>query len=530
MTELMSHTQLQRLNDFVAHRFGLYFPEARWSDLQRAVSAAARESASKCSLDRYVDELLSSPRRHTKALASHLTVGETYFFREPRSLEILEKTLMPELIRRHKNRAIRIWSAGCATGEEPYSIAIPISKLTAGLENCSVEILATDLNTKSLQKAVEGIYGEWSFRGTPPWVRSDYFEAAGKDLWAISPAIKQMVSFAKFNLMDDSLPPHSTHESSFDVIFCRNVLMYFTPEARKIVVQLLYRFLASDGWLVVSPSETAHDLFAEFSPTDFGGVTFYRKSLPVPRKTSALTSVAFGANDPGSSLFDRRFENSESALPQPSKAAEPDRDRSTRLQDIEAQSTPYGQPQTLAELERHSDLQQTLGTLASQGGNNNDAHSMFLLARSQADQGNLAAALAWCDKAIAADKMAARAYYLRATILLEQGFLSDAAVALKQTVYVEPHFVLGHFCLGNLALNQGRLKESEKHFENVLLILARYQPEDVVPESDGISAGRLGEIIISRRGDIPRFIPEADATPSEFAWGGKPHAEQTRIR
>lgn len=536
MTESISGTHLQRLGDFVARHFGLYFSRERWPDLLRGVSAAARESNCPHDLNQYVEKLmLSSTPKHTKLLMSHLTVGETYFFREPRSLEVLEKALAPRLIRRPSDQPVRIWSAGCSTGEEPYSIAIALSKLIAGRENCNVEILATDLNSKSLQKAAEGIYGEWSFRGTPAWVRTDHFEAGGKGRWAISPAIKKMVSFAHFNLMDDSLPPQSISGNSFDVIFCRNVLMYFTAEARRHVVQQLYRSLAAGGWLIVSPTETAHELFAEFAATDFGGITLYRKSLPTPRKTFALPSVAFGENDFGSSLFERRFENSEPALPRSSKTPLLETDRTPHSENAAAQSTAYEQPQIFGELDRDEDLRQTPITHPSQEGNNqeannNDAQAMLVAARSQADQGDLARALVCCDKAIAADKMAARAYYLRATILQEQGFLSDAIFAFKQTVYLEPQFVLGHFCLGNLALNQGRQRESEKHFENVLLLLARYQPEDIVPESDGISARRLGEMIISRRRDVPSFIPEADAAQCAFRWAGRPSMEQTRIR
>lgn len=534
MTDSILDTHLQRLSDYVAHHFGLHFSRERWTDLLRGVSAAARESNCPHNLNQYVERLmLSSTPKHAKTLMSHLTVGETYFFREPRSLEVLEKVLVPQLIRRRSDQAIRIWSAGCASGEEPYSIAIALSKLVAGHENCKLEILATDLNAKSLQKAAEGIYGEWSFRGTPAWVRSAYFDMSRKGCWAISPAIKQMVSFAQFNLMDDSLPPQSISGSSFDVIFCRNVLMYFTAEARRRVVQQLYRSLASDGWLIVSPTETAHELFSEFIATDFGGVTLYRKSLPGPHKTFALPSVSFPENDLDSSRVERKFENSDPALTPPSKTSQPGRDHTTHSENAEAQSTPYA-PRILDELEHHEDLQQTAITHALQEGNNNnvnnDAQAMLLAARSQADQGNLAGALVWCDRAIAADKMAARAYYLRATILQEQGLLSDAVFAFKQTVYLEPQFVLGHLCLGNLALSQARLRESEKHFENVLLLLAQYQPEDIVPESEGISAGRLGEMIISRRAHIAASIPATDVAPRPPGWAVKPLMEQIRIR
>ena len=129
--------------------------------------------------------------------------------------------------------------------------------------------------------------------------------------------------------------------------------------------------------------------------------------------------------------------------------------------------------------------------------NGRDAPAMFLLARIYANQGKLAEALAWCDKAIAVDKMAARAHYLRATILQEQSSIAEALLALRHAVYAEPQFVLGHFALGNLTLKHGKPKESRKHFENALLLLAQYRPEEIVPESDGLSAGRLIEMAVT---------------------------------
>src|SRR5713226_3715704 len=155
MTKQISDAQLLQLGDVVARCFGLHFPKERWLDLQRGVCGAAKECG--CSdLDSYVQGLLSPLiQRHLEALPSRLTVGETYFFREKRSLEVLERDIVPELIRARAGlgSAIRIWCAGCATGEEPYSVAIVLSKLMAGLKKWNTEILATDLNSKSLLKA-----------------------------------------------------------------------------------------------------------------------------------------------------------------------------------------------------------------------------------------------------------------------------------------------------------------------------------------------------------------------------------------
>ena len=124
---------------------------------------------------------------------------------------------------------------------------------------------------------------------------------------------------------------------------------------------------------------------------------------------------------------------------------------------------------------------------------------MLLLARLHANQGRLREALEWCEKAIAADKTDARAHYLRATILQEQGLLEEASCSLRSALYADPEFVLGHFALGCLALKTGKVKESEKHFENTLSLLAEYRQDDLLPESDGLTAGRLSEMISAQR-------------------------------
>ena len=495
MTKKIPDTQLLQLGEVVAHHLGLHFPKERWLDLQRGVSSAAKECGCQHDLDRYIQGLLSPAltQKHLEVLASRLTVGETYFFREKRSLEVLERDIVPELIRARAGlgRAIWIWSAGCATGEEPYSVAIVLHKLMAGLEKWNVEVLATDLNAKSLLKASEGIYGEWSFRGTPPWVRSRYFEEVENDRWAIATAIKKMVTFAQLNLVNDSYPLVSNCPNGLDVIFCRNVLMYLTPEAMRKVVRQFHRSLATDGWLIVSPTETSQQLFYEFAAVSFGDVTLYRKSArPLPTALALLEYAAGRSNVQPPARIVEALEPTRTSYLQTSQE---DSHSETRLQNT-ALPVSYGQALALYEQGRYEEVERVIRALLSDDGTH--VSPMLLLARAYANQGKLAAALALCDKAIVADKMAARAYYLRATILQEQGSLPEALLAFRQTVYAEPEFMLGHFALGSLALKQRRLKESEKHFANALLLLARYEPGDIVPESEGLSAGRLREMIV----------------------------------
>ncbi len=146
--------------------------------------------------------------------------------------EALEDRILPELIRSRSvgNRRLRIWSAGCATGEEPYSIAIALRRALPVPEDWRITILATDINPHILRKASAGVYGEWSFRNAPPWLKGTWFRPKKDGKLEILPEIRKMVSFAYLNLAEDIFPSPVNNTNAMDLIFCRNVLMYFAAE------------------------------------------------------------------------------------------------------------------------------------------------------------------------------------------------------------------------------------------------------------------------------------------------------------
>ena len=176
----LSAPLLAGVSEFVALRIGLHFPPERWRDIERGITAAASELGFP-DVESCARALLSAPltQAQLEVLASHLTVGETYFFREKKSFEALEEHILPELLRarRGAEQRLRIWSAGCCTGEEPYSVAMLLDRLIPDAEAWNVTILATDINPRFLRKAAEGVYGEWSFRDAPGWIRERYFKA-----------------------------------------------------------------------------------------------------------------------------------------------------------------------------------------------------------------------------------------------------------------------------------------------------------------------------------------------------------------
>lgn len=477
MRPTLPDSLMPRLSEFLAAQLGLHFPPQRWGDLASGIAAAARDfgmpDAEACA--RW---LPSAPltRKEIETLASYLTIGETYFFRDRKCFEALEAQILPELLRRRgAERRLRIWSAGCCTGEEPYSIAMLLDRLIPDCADWNITLLATDINPRFLLKAAEGIYGEWSFRDTPAWTRR-YFERRKDKRLALEPRIRGRVAFSYLNLADDAYPSLVTNTNAMDVIFCRNVLMYFTAERAENVVEKLHRSLVDGGWLIVSPVENSHTLFSSFSAVNVPGGILYRKL--------AGTAQPVLAAQPPDSIFSPP---PDSLIPKAMPCLAPD-EAPRRLAEV---STEYKESPNQA---------RPSGPESPAAG---ESAMLCRAARDCANQGKLAEALVWCEKAIVAEQLDPARHYLLATILQERGEAEAAAEALKHALYLDPDFALAHFTLGNLRLVQGRRQEAERHFANVLAALRGRCRDDVLAESDGLTVGRLAEIIAGVRSSLP---------------------------
>ena len=468
---------LSRLSDMLAARIGLHFPAERWGDLERGIASAASAfgmaDAKSCA-----HRLLSAPLTHREIeiLASCLTVGETYFFREKQSFEALEQHILPALLqaRAGNERRLRIWSAGCCTGEEPYSIAMLLDRLIPNADTWNITLLATDINPAFLRKAAEGEYGEWSFRGTPDWIKERYFRPQGSSRFKLDERIRRRVTFAYLNLADDTYPSLTNNTNAMDVIFCRNVLMYFTPERAEKVAGNLHQAALNGGWLNVSPAETSNKLFSGFSPVVFPGAVFYRKVPGV---------ALLAGNDYPPCL----------AVASPPEAIHP----MAPVMPLEFR----GKPPSLPAAPRLEAARPALDAMARE---QDQTDALCATARLHANQGKLVEAVEWCEKAIASDKLNPQSHYLLATIRQELGQPGAAEQSLKRALYLEPGFVLAYFALGNLRLSQGRNGESEHHFRNALALLQKHPRDEPLPESDGLTAGRLLEIIMSILSSLPQ--------------------------
>jgi len=480
---------------FIARTMGLHIRDERLPDLAQKVAAACTDFG-------YQDPeacmlwLMSAPlsREQMEVLARTLTIGETYFLRDPRSYRALEEHVLPELIsRRKREKCLRIWSAGCSTGEEPYSIAILLSRIIPDLKSWHIVLLATDINPDALERGRQGVYGQWSFRDAPPWLM-DYFKKRKDGRFEIIPRIREMVQFNYLNLAEDSYPALVNNTNAIDIIFCRNVMLYFEPATIRSVTAKFHNALLEGGWLFVSPTEIAHRSFDGFTCRSFPGALAFRKgdrdgehggSAPMPATTAAASGAAPEAALPAcpTPLLELP------AIHGPEEIGDDNRDSGGSTPPPDA----YLEAVELYAAARYEPAAAKIREfLASR---QDDADAMELLAKAYANLGKFAEARQSCEAAIAADRLRAPNHYLLSIILLEQGQMAEAAAALKRALYIDHDFVLAHFALGNLNRQAGRKKEAGRDFANALHLLEKRDPHEVLPEAEGMTAGRLAEII-----------------------------------
>ena len=497
--ELMSET-----SELIAGRLGLNFPKERWTDLERGLSSAAKELGFK-NAEAIAQWFLTNHinKNLIEILASHLTIGETYFLREKQSFQLLETNILPEIIQKRKetDKRLRIWSAGCCTGEEPYSAAILLHELIKDLKDWNITVLATDINPRFLRKAIDGVYNEWSFRDTPGWIKEKYFKKTKNNRYELHSSIKSMVKFFYLNLADDNYPSLLTNTNAIDIIFCRNVLMYFKPETAQKVTGKFYNSLLDGGWLLVSQSETSSVLYSNFCTVNFPNAIFYKKDKDNPLANGQSTPhLPFTMQElltfpiePEKISFEEKIAVNESVnqrtfLPAESENAE-------KIKTAGHERNIYSEAvQAFAEGRIADTVNIILKELSRSP---NDSRYLILLARIYANEGRLLEALELCKKAVGIEKLNSAYHFLLATILHECGQVDGAILSLKKVIYLDHNNLLAHFTLGNLVWQNGRIKESQKHFRNALELAAAYHPEKILPEADGMTAGRIKEIIQS---------------------------------
>ncbi len=501
--------QFKRFSDLLLARCGLRFPDNRRAELDHGIRQAFAASACS-SLDEFYN-LLKVPGNTMEMdlLINAVTVSETHFFRDTAQFNAIYQQVLPQIIERKKSiHTLRIWSAGCATGEEPYSIAMLLRELLPDFESWSITLLATDINTFSLDRARRGQYTEWAFREERARImRSRYFQK-NSNRYELNPSIRQMVTFNRLNLVEPTYPAYETNTTLMDLIICRNVTIYFSETVTHWVVDRFYDCLSDHGWLIVGHSEPSLETYQRFQVRNYPDTILYQKETRIeaygqPHTMSQPASMNMATRPVSSMNFGQLTTNSAGSLAKPitTQASQP---LPTKTPEPPAKALPaYVPTSKLPDLFEHADHLLEMGRseeackilIDLAAARPKDARVCTHLGQSYANMGNWTEAEAWCYRAISLDKLSLKAYYTLSLVLQHEGRLADAIEQMKKVVYLDRLYVLGHYGLANMYHESKQIPQALKSLDNALRLLLALPAEQVVPGSQGITVGRLRDAI-----------------------------------
>ena len=500
----------EQFSDLVLSRLGLNFSEKRRTELERAIRQAFAASTFAALAD-YLAHLREAPRGDIEfeRLINAITVCETHFFRDAGQCDALYRHVLPAIIERRRSlRTLRIWSAGCASGEEPYSIAMFLRDLLPDVDDWSITILGTDVNTGALDRARKAVYGDWAFREerAKEW-RSRFFTPAS-NRYRLKPEVQRMVTFAHINLAEPNYPSYETNTMFLDLILCRNVTIYFSEAVTRQVIDRYYQALVEGGWLVVGHSEHALGAYQRFEICNFPDAILYQRGTSSASPWPDMASEAYAPNAavrPEAQLASQPMATPDARLTVPPKPAAPS--AGPKPDEVLARAREW------IEAGRSEQARDLLLSLATQ--KVPPLEALLLLAQAHANLGSWPEAEQYCQRAIRAHKLAGQAYYLLALVYQHQGRLPEAIEAMKKVVYLDHKSILGHFSLANLYYQSQQSPNALKSLDNARRLLQARPGEEIVPGSGGVTTVRLLDAVTRSQQLWSTHQPARSSSPGE---------------
>lgn len=475
----------QRFTALLAERLGLH-PEGLPQGQLTAV-LAARLAACGCADLHAYQALLQDPQRanaELAALAAEFAVGETYFFRGLEHWQALFQQVLPTLLAQTAGRRLRLLSAGCASGEEPYTAALLLREWRPDLLD-AVEIVGLDASAPLLAKARRGEYTAWSLRSTSAAIKTKYFRQTGSR-FELAEDVRRSVRFEHRNLLRDD--PLFWHAGAFDVILCRNVFIYFTPSAMAVTVARFSNALAAGGYLFLGHAETLRGVSRDYHLRDHDDAFYYQRCAPgetvepdplfeLWRDARRETETASVEDDPqpfddGSAVDDSWFEVSQRVAA-----------RVAAIADRRPHHSPGALPPRTPE-DRDTLLAQIVVLV---------------------EHGDIDGAETRCRRLLALDEFDAAAHYLLALCSERAGNDTDAEVRLQAALYLDARFALAHLQLGRLQRRCNRPAAAERHFRAALGLLPGEDEARLALLGGGFAREALLDIC---RGELQRRTAE----------------------
>lgn len=478
--------------------FGLHFEESK-RDFLGDVLRQRMEARGQAAPAAYFQSLETS-RDEARQLAEILTVTETFFFRNNDHFRALVESVLPEKIRaRATQRRLRILSAGCASGEEIFTWAMLIRENFPELLSWDLRLLAVDINPAMLARAGEGLYSAWALRDTPDWAREHYFRAEGRE-FRLDPQVRSMAVFEERNLSaanSDLWLPHS-----FDVIFCRNVIMYFVPQVAAALVARMAGALAEGGHLFLGHAETLRGLSHDFHLCHTHDTFYYQRRSALDRDLFpfALSEMDVPLVSSGSALplpdtripwMDAIQRASENIASLAARSAAP----GTRAPALAKSPTPtwdLGLALDLLRRERFSEALDILRGLPPEAAGDPDV--LLLRAVLLTNMGDQNEAEALCRRLLLSDELNAGAHYLTALCREHAGDRPAAEEHDLAAIYLDPAFAMPWLHLGLMSKRGGRAEEARRYLEQALALLAKDDSSRVLLFGGGFSREALAQV------------------------------------
>jgi chemotaxis protein methyltransferase CheR len=500
MNVVLQPADVSRFRTLVARRMGLLFEDDKLDYLAEVLRERLEASGLNGS-EAYLASLSAGAPEEVRALARRLTVGETYFFRYLDQFRAFAEVVLPDRVRQQEDRRqLRILSAGCASGEEAYTLAILAREHLANASSWDVQIRGIDINPQMIEKANSARYSAWSLRETPSEMRERYFRPQGRE-FQLEERVRSAVSFEERNLLDDDAS--FWQPASFDVVFCRNVTMYFTPEVMRSVVARITQSLTVGGFLFLGHAETLRGVSQDHHLCHTNNTFYYQRrdadrrigsgaaehgeteaapaAAPTPPVAlglddSSWVDVIQGASDRIAKL---------SRGPRPSPAAPP----APVVQRPEWDLRPAVE---MLRQERFADAMVLLQALPAGSRTDNDAQ--LLRAVLLTNGGMLTDAESVCQQILSKDELHAGAHYLVALCREHAGDRRAAVEHGQVATYLDADFAMPHLHLGLLARRSGDAERAGAELARALTLLAREDASRILLYGGGFSREALVEL------------------------------------
>ncbi|MCX5867949.1 MAG: tetratricopeptide repeat protein [Proteobacteria bacterium] len=468
MAELEINPQdLDVIREFIREKTGIFIAPEKTPALQNSLQIRL-QTVEHSSLGKYLNFIKYHPDGHNelKEIIKLITITKSDFFRNPPQFEALEKWILPELMKNRENQELAIWSAGCSTGEEPYSIALSLLKNSGSNPPVPVQILATDINQEVLNQAQEGVYPQRRLANIPQSLIQRYFQQINGDKFKISDPVKKMIKFQFHNLASSEFPIPA--QGSWDIIFCRNVSIYFNLNTTRNLMEKFYEVIAEGGYLFIGHSESLFRVFDRFKLVEKGNVLIYRKQKPSAPK------VTEESRSPAALSFPPEYFRFPEPLPSPSEPFHQPPEPSKT-----APSVPDTPPLNFYQLSllefAELNYQQGLSLLNNYIQENPQKPIPYLTRGNiQTELGQFEEAIKSYQTAIELDPLISESYLLLGIALRKKGDLDNAINFFKRGLFVNETLAPASFMLGLIYRDLGNYKQAIRELSYAIWSVERY--------------------------------------------------------